>query len=456
MESFRSERNILTMVLALILSVELLLSGCGTQAPGDVSLASVETPAPSHTVTFYANGEVLETLSVSDGKSPRSPEADGVEGLRFLYWMDMSGSVVDPEALAVTADTEYEAIYAPVLDRTEPYLFTDANGLLRPDEIMDNTELVTALNALASEAAKMYFPVLPETGGAVTVSALREVLGSFYTAETLEEALAGLDSDTVLTRAQFALVMNHLLGRDTLGPVVVSQTAYHIPDVTESRADFAQLMEAAVPHSHGEGGVSWQEAELTALYSEGFTLIDGSLYSVDAEGYFISDTVIGTLTFGYDGRYTSGDATLDGYVRGVLSDLAYAHPGADRMELLRAAYNYTRDSFSYLRRNIYEIGHTGWEIADAITMFESSRGNCYSYTAVFWALARGLGYEANAISGTIGRDYEPHGWVEIEIDGANYYFDPETEMAYNRDGEYSKDMFMMGWGYASGWFYYKG
>lgn len=140
----------------------------------------------------------------------------------------------------------------------------------------------------------------------------------------------------------------------------------------------------------------------------------------------------------------------------MLGDICYAHPGADRLELLRAAYNYTRDGFTYLRRNIYNIGHTGWEVSDALTMFESLRGNCYSYTAVFWSLARGLGYDAVAVSGTIGRDYEPHAWTEIEIDGTTYYFDPETEMAYNRDGVYSKDMFMMPWVYASGWYYYKG
>ena len=73
-----------------------------------------------------------------------------------------------------------------------------------------------------------------------------------------------------------------------------------------------------------------------------------------------------------------------------------------REEMRRAAFNYVRDSFEYLRRNYYAVGETGWEVEEATTMFSTGRGNCYNYAAAFWALARGLGYDATAVSGTMG------------------------------------------------------
>ena len=90
-------------------------------------------------------------------------------------------------------------------------------------------------------------------------------------------------------------------------------------------------------------------------------------------------------------------------------------------------------------------------------MFSTGRGNCYNYAAAFWALARGLGYDAVAVSGTMGWDYEPHGWVTIvNAEGERLTYDCETEMAYRRDGEYGKDMFAMVWWFAAGWNYYYG
>lgn len=108
-----------------------------------------------------------------------------------------------------------------------------------------------------------------------------------------------------------------------------------------------------------------------------------------------------------------------------------------------------RDSFTYLRRNYYESGETGWETAEALTMLSTGRGNCYNYAAAFWALARGLGYDAEAVSGTISRRGQPHGWVMID----GLYYDLETEMAYRRDGVYDRHMFAMDEVRASQWSY---
>ena len=107
----------------------------------------------------------------------------------------------------------------------------------------------------------------------------------------------------------------------------------------------------------------------------------------------------------------------------------------DREKLLRAAFDYTVKSFSYLRRTAsYEWGFTGWEAEEALTMLRTRRGNCYSYAAVFCLLARQLGYDAAAVSGGVNWNPRPHGWVEIEFDGVPYIFDTELEMA--KKGQY--------------------
>ena len=90
---------------------------------------------------------------------------------------------------------------------------------------------------------------------------------------------------------------------------------------------------------------------------------------------------------------------------------------------------------------------------DAKLMFESKRGNCYSFAAIFWALARGLGYEAYGLAGNVTTLVQPHGWVQIEIDGTEYFFDPELHYAYIRDKREVKDMFMLAVEDSDWWYY---
>lgn len=462
MEAIWSAVKIFKKLLPLFLLAALPLAGCAAEGgSSSLWLASAdalptEEPVQEYTVKFYARGQEVESGVYAQWSSLVCPEAPEVEGMRFLYWADASGNLARPELSPVMGDAEYTAVYAPLLEQQAPYLFVDSAGLLRPDAALDNTELVVALNALASGEAKAHFPALPETGGSVTAGALREVLGYFFAPDMLDIALASHEDTALITRAQFAVVMNLLLGRGESGPVEVQEGQLIIPDVQPSRSDFAALMEAAVPHGHDENGLSWTELSFSPVYAGGFVLIDGGLYCVGEDGYFISDTIIGSLTFGYDGRHTSGDTVLDGYVRGVLQDLVFAHPGAGREELLRAAYEHVRDSFGYLRKNTYAVGAVGWQIPDAISMFECGQGNCYGYAAAFWALARGLGYEAEALSGAIGKDKQPHAWVEISMDGVSYIFDPETEAECLREGGTVRDMFMLHPELAANWQYYRG
>ena len=92
-------------------------------------------------------------------------------------------------------------------------------------------------------------------------------------------------------------------------------------------------------------------------------------------------------------------------------------------------------------------------------MYETGRGNCYCYAGMFWSLARGLGYNATAYSGTMGNQNQPHAWTEITLDGEVYICDPEIEMNYwwlaglNGDNSMYTDNFMMLRSTAGGWNY---
>ena len=70
-------------------------------------------------------------------------------------------------------------------------------------------------------------------------------------------------------------------------------------------------------------------------------------------------------------------------------------------------------------------------IRDRLT---TRRGNCYCYAAAFCALARGLGYDATAVAGTVGYARSPHGWVIMyDSEGTRIVYDVELEMAYIYD-----------------------
>lgn len=128
----------------------------------------------------------------------------------------------------------------------------------------------------------------------------------------------------------------------------------------------------------------------------------------------------------------SGDAELDQYVENVLD--AIITEGMSDQEKLRAAFNWTRDSFTYLRRNYYKTGDKGWTLSEGKIMFETGQGNCYCYAAVYYYLTRRMGFQSRAISGMGGKHPSPHGWVEIDLDGVTYVFDTQLEMAYRKKG----------------------
>ncbi len=195
--------------------------------------------------------------------------------------------------------------------------------------------------------------------------------------------------------------------------------------------------EAFQPEASG-----WADEELERMLSEPLPEeVDASrlefdgleLYALDEKGKRVKNVTLGRyLTFGKDGRYTSGNEELDKLVKDLLKEITTED--MTREEKLRAAYEYCRDHLQYRRNNFYEPGQTGWEVEEALTMLQKKKGNCYNFAASFAMLARQLGYDAEAVSGLVGSELQAHGWAEIVMDGERLFYDTILESSYLERG----------------------
>ena len=82
--------------------------------------------------------------------------------------------------------------------------------------------------------------------------------------------------------------------------------------------------------------------------------------------------------------------------------------------------------------------------------FEHHKGDCYVYAATFYTMAIDLGYDAHQVFGYVprrGGGKITHSWVEIDIDGATYVFDPDFQYATGKNG------FMIHYGMSGTWMY---
>ena len=73
----------------------------------------------------------------------------------------------------------------------------------------------------------------------------------------------------------------------------------------------------------------------------------------------------------------------------------------------------------------------------AIWGFEQHRGDCRTYAAAFYQLAKGLGYNARYVYGYVpraGGGMVNHAWVEIDEGGTTYVYDPDFQYETGRNG----------------------
>ena len=362
-----------------------------------------------------------------------------VEGARLIGWTDETGSRADPAKMPVGRNTDYHALTRPLLRSGEAFLYPDENGFLKPNEAFTNAGAAAALRSLLYDSSELSdlisgYDAAPEE--ALGFDAFRAFLDALFDPAQTGAVLSELpEADGAVTRSGAAYCIVRLLGESTEEP----EKNYY-PEVSPAHWAYRELCAAALPDV-------WDPVSVKQQTLDGFLWFDGYLYRLDEEGYFVTDAVVDDLYYDRNGRYTSGDPALDTYVAQTLS--GYMEPGLSRRDLLRKAYLHVKNDFNYLVRNYYASGETGWNIPEAITMYETGKGNCYNYAGVFWSLARGLGYNAVTYSGTMGNQNQPHAWTEILLDGEIYICDPEIEMNYwwlaalNGDNSMYTDNFMM-------------
>jgi transglutaminase-like putative cysteine protease len=317
----------------------------------------------------------------------------------------------------------------------------DAFGCVEPNAQLTRAQFLTMLVNL--------FPNLPEVDCSYPDLSRSDPWYGAIAKATAAGWVNGYEDGTFraegkVTRAEAATIINRALGRRADRVLLDAQLVIPLyGDLTPAHWAYYEIMEASISHrvDPEETVETWIETDEAALrFPSGPVFAGLELYYADENGYIVRDQTVGTLYFGANGRYTSRDAELDDYVRGILSEIVTEDMTPE--EKLLAAYDYVVGAYSYLRRSdAYDPGVTGWEVEEALTILRTGRGNCYCYAGIMCLLARQLGYDAKAISGTCNWTPRPHAWVEIEFDGVPYIFDTEMEMASK--GKYGDHHFYM-------------
>lgn len=167
----------------------------------------------------------------------------------------------------------------------------------------------------------------------------------------------------------------------------------------------------------------------TPWLGRGYFEYDGGLYYGQADGTLLKDGSRLSMHFDKNGRYTSGNAQIDAFVDAFLASVT--EEDMTQEQKLRACYDEVSRSIDYLPNNNHvPLGAAPetWTEEYMLCLIERGKGNCYAYAAEMYYLARRLGYEqARAISGQdCPNGYRvDHGWLEIQINGVRYLFDPE-------------------------------
>ncbi len=398
------------IIIAALTALATALSGCGAGAaaasPGETTPApmtlSVATPVPAAALALknqYGHPALME--NDDDGNFYPRRAVTRRELCRALYSL-LEGLPEGTEGFAddrtgTADDTAAAAVYAAGL------LPAGEDGSFGPAEAVTRRELAYALQSLAG--------CISGDGGVRAGTLASEVItGRMSAAGTAESG------DEPVLREELAVVLTCLAGREP------NETALFLgeclpDDITRESYAWADIADAVT-------------AGRIADPAPGVHRAYGWLYAVWEDGTLMTDIDYGVWTFSLDGRYTTGNEELDGYLADAL-EACGANDLTDR-EALEAAYLYVKYHFSYLVRpedmDVLETGATGWEYDRALRFFRYGGGTCYGYAAAFGLLARALGQNAYIIAGQVNEYHGAHSFVVIPgEDGTDLIYDVELE-----------------------------
>ena len=421
----------------------------------------------TYTVTYMVQGYPDETEEYLYGEFAALHEPVLLDGKTFLFWEDSHSREEKRGEFPVYFNRTLTARYLPAFETEEhiAYLDTGDSCMLNPGGSVTIRDFVQVLYRLLNtdEKGSGRFVDIPENDACYHAAAYLKDLGilsgkrlhpddrltrgemlktlsAFYpqTEETFVFQDLGADNplypyfctaaangwiasgslvhahvDEPVTRGSFARIMNRVLHRNGERHLTNRQTGT-VLDVIPGGEYYDDMIEAAIPHS-----------------------------CIAEDGNPVVNTSLDGLLFNTNGEITSGDAELDQKLWEIL-EKTIDPDIMTREEMLRAVYDHVVANYNYIYGRMYAFGAEGWAIREAKRMLNDSGGNCYCYAALFYELARFVGYDAQIYSGRVNgeqyefRDYEgnnvfagemstPHAWVEIEIEGENYLFDTEFE-----------------------------
>ena len=449
-------------------------------------------------VCFRVKGSEDITETVFYGENVSMPPSVEAEGYTFLGWLDADGRTESHESIPVYRDLVFTAQLVPAFETEKhiPYLTTDAEAVLDVDGPITIREFVNILYLLLDTEAtgNGSFVDVPEDDSCYAAAAYLKDLGilsgtrlhpdenlscgemietlcRFFPAEDGTFVFQDLDSDSLyypcfctaaakgwipsgklvrteateaISRGRFARIMNHVLQRDAVRHLDQEDVGT-ILDVPPSGDYYDDVVEAVIPHTYRmqRGEEHWISSEALPVHEPGFFFAGVRLHYIDDNGVPAVNGTVNGLDYNRNGEVTTGDAWLDRALWAILEDNVDPKR-MDREDMLRILYDYVVNNFTYRYGSMYAFGAEGWAVREARRMLEYGSGNCYCFAALFYELARFVGYDAKLYSGraygeqyeyrTYGDDlvyspvgYTPHGWVEIEFDGVPYIFDTEYE-----------------------------
>ncbi len=451
------------------------------------------------TVRWQVAGQEDRVETVYYGEPVVLPESAGAEGWTFLGWLDSDGRLEEHRSIPVYRDMVFTAKLLPAFETKKhiPYLQTDAEAVLDVDGPISMREFVNILYLLldTEETGNGSFVDVPEDDACFTAAAylkdigilsgtrlhpdanlscgeLLETLCRFFPASeergfTFQDlkpdspyypcfctaaangwipsgTLVRTEATEDISRGRFARIMNHVLHRDAERHLDQEDVGT-ILDVPPSGDYYDDVVEAVIPHEYRIRGDEevWTSSEALPIHEPGFFFADVRLHYIDENGVPAVNSNVGGLDYNRNGEVTSGSAWLDRELWSILEENIDPQI-MDREQMLRIVYDYVVDNFTYRYGSMYAFGAEGWAVKEARRMLEYGSGNCYCFAALFYELARFVGYDAKLYSGrAYGEQYEyrsydtdlvyapigytPHGWVEIEFDGEPYIFDTEYE-----------------------------
>lgn len=319
---------------------------------------------------------------------------------------EMETMVQETEDTEAFVAQEEEVIPEPVPVFTTgiPYLFPDELGFLHPDEILSDEEIQQAMDLL-----------LPEDGDEnrrIFVEQKREELQNSLSQETTKRDFAGLVYAMILAEQK---KFEDYTAEELL---VICMDNPEIPRDMDMQDD--ALLMAVTAYEISREGETFCEAILQCRWPSGNSLIDGYLFYADEKGKLARDIQVGChLFFDEWGRFTSGNAELDGLTRGWVLSFVEEEPTLSRYELLQKSFDLCVYNYVYDPVVCPDYGdncNDEWYIPMAIKGLDLLKGNCYGFASGFCAMARQLGYDAHCLSAwALAEPDGPHSWVQIDM-----------------------------------------